>query len=129
MAMKSVRPMSPEHAQAAIRRAVAAIPAGAVCGYGEVARRAGLPGRARLVGRTLGGADAIGLPWHRVVRSDGRIAFPAGSRAFHEQTRRLVAEGVRVEAGRVSRSALDAVTDVDAALWAPPPARRAPRPR
>ena len=33
---------------------VAGIPAGCVLNYGEVARLAGLPGRARLVGRALG---------------------------------------------------------------------------
>ncbi|TBR13410.1 MAG: MGMT family protein, partial [Lysobacter sp.] len=65
-----------------IRDAIRAIPAGEVVAYGEVARRAGLPGRARLVARVLGQASDDGLPWHRVVRADGRIAFPAGSPGF-----------------------------------------------
>jgi methylated-DNA-protein-cysteine methyltransferase-like protein len=34
-----------------IRAAIRASPAGEVAGYGEVARRAGLPGRARMVAR------------------------------------------------------------------------------
>ncbi|MGH8213359.1 MAG: MGMT family protein, partial [Rhodanobacteraceae bacterium] len=34
-----------------IYAAVAAIPAGRVASYGEIAARAGLPGRARLAGR------------------------------------------------------------------------------
>ena len=36
-----------------ILAAIRAIPAGQVAGYGHVARRAGLPGRARLVARVL----------------------------------------------------------------------------
>lgn len=80
---------------------IRAIPPGQVAGYGEVARRAGLPGRARMVARLLANIDDPGLPWHRVVRADGRIAFPAGSDAYLEQCRRLRTEGVRVEGGRV----------------------------
>lgn len=84
-----------------ILAAIRAIPAGEVAGYGEVARRAGLPGRARLVARLLGQNEDAALPWHRVLRSDGRIAFPEGSKGFREQSQRLRAEGVRVEGGRV----------------------------
>jgi methylated-DNA-protein-cysteine methyltransferase-like protein len=72
-----------------ILAAIRAIPAGEVAGYGEVARRAGLPGRARLVARLLGQNEDPRLPWHRVLRSDGRIAFPEGSRGFREQSQRL----------------------------------------
>lgn len=92
-----------ERAAAAILATVRAIPRGQVAGYGEVARRAGLPGRARLVARLLSGNDDPTLPWHRVLRSDGRIAFPEGSVGFREQARRLRAEGVEVDeaAGRV----------------------------
>lgn len=100
-----------------ILAAIRAIPRGAVAGYGDIARRAGLPGRARLVARTLAENDAADLPWFRVLRSDGRIAFPPGSRGYREQTRRLRAEGVRVENGRVRRQRDP--DDLDAALWAP----------
>ena len=86
-----------------ILQAVRAIPAGQVAGYGEVARRAGLPGRARLAARVLAGNEDPALPWHRVLRADGRIAFPEGSPGWREQCERLRAEGVRVEAGRVKR--------------------------
>lgn len=88
-------------ATARILAAVRAIPPGQVAGYGEVARRAGLPGRARMVARLLSGNGDPGLPWHRVLRSDGRIAFPPDSPGFAEQAARLRAEGVRVENGRV----------------------------
>lgn len=84
-----------------IYAAIRAIPAGEVAGYGEVARRAGLPGRARMVARLLSTGAEVGLPWHRVLRSDGRIAFPAGSDGFAEQSSRLRAEGVRMVEGRV----------------------------
>jgi len=98
-----------------ILAAVRAIPRGQVAGYGEVARRAGLPGRARLVARVLRGNGDPGLPWHRVLRSDGRIAFPEGSEGHLEQSRRLRAEGVRVEKDRVRMPRRE--LDLDAELW------------
>src|SRR5687768_8839325 len=97
--------------------AVRALAPGEVAGYGEIARRAGLPGRARLVARILAQGDQPGLPWHRVLRSDGRIAFPPGSEGFDEQVQRLRAEGVVVEAGRVR--GLRAAATLDEQLWGP----------
>ena len=91
-------------AAARILAAVRAIAPGQVAGYGEVARRAGLPGRARLAARVLAANEDPALPWHRVLRADGRIAFPEGSPGWREQCRRLSAEGVRVENGRVRRA-------------------------
>ena len=102
-----------------ILAAVRAIPRGQVAGYGEVARRAGLPGRARLAAKVLSGNGDPTLPWHRVLRSDGRIAFPEGSEGFREQAQRLRAEGVTVTNGRV-RMVRAATTDLDAQLWAMP---------
>lgn len=107
-----------ERSRRLILAAVRAVPRGEVAGYGEVARRAGLPGRARLVAKVLSAGDEPGLPWHRILRSDGRIAFPAGSEGFDEQVQRLRAEGVRVEGGRV-RGQRAAIT-LDEMLWAPP---------
>jgi methylated-DNA-protein-cysteine methyltransferase-like protein len=84
---------------------VAAIPRGQVSTYGAVARAAGLPGRARLAGRALRESPKeMRLPWHRVVGAGGRIVFPRTALAHREQTRRLRAEGVIVNEGRVSRS-------------------------
>lgn len=103
-------------AHAAVRAAVLAIPAGDVAAYGVVARRAGLPGRARLVARVLAESSEHDLPWHRVLRADGCIAFPQGSEAFLTQCARLRAEGVDVDARgrvRVARRA----TTLDEALW------------
>ena len=111
--------------------AIRAIPKGQVAGYGEVARRAGLPGRARLVARLLSGNEDRRLPWHRVLRSDGRIAFPEGSEGWREQGARLRSEGVVVENGRVRgvRAAMTAEEVLDAEVWgAPPPAAARPKP-
>jgi methylated-DNA-protein-cysteine methyltransferase-like protein len=77
---------------------IAAIPVGAVVSYGEVAVRAGRPGAARAVGNVL--AEHGGLPWWRVVHSDGRLI--AG------QAERLQAEGVLVSGGRISGAGLRA---------------------
>jgi methylated-DNA-protein-cysteine methyltransferase-like protein len=83
--------------------------------YGVIATRAGLPGRARLVGHALKAAPpGLDLPWHRIVAAGGRIAFPAGSAPFREQSRRLRAEGVEVVRGRVR---IPRAEDLDALLW------------
>jgi methylated-DNA-protein-cysteine methyltransferase-like protein len=106
------------HAAAArIFAAIRAIPAGEVAGYGEVARRAGFPGRARFVARLLSTATEPGLPWHRVLRSDGRIAFPAGSPGFDRQCALLRRDGVHVVKGRVR--GLKPELSIDEALWGP----------
>lgn len=109
--------MSAKSPEDRILAAIRAIPRGQVAGYGEVAHRAGLPGRARLAARILSQNDDPGLPWHRVLRSDGRIAFPEGSKAWREQSQRLRAEGVAVVNGRVKRAR--PADDLDAALWGP----------
>lgn len=96
--------------------AIRAVPKGSVAGYGHIARRAGLPGRARLVARVLRDHGDPDLPWHRIVRSDGRIAFPDGSPGFREQAKRLRADGVTVTRGRVRMPVADSL---DAALWGP----------
>jgi methylated-DNA-protein-cysteine methyltransferase-like protein len=103
-----------------IWRVVATIPAGRVCTYGEVARLAGLPRGARQVGRALGLAPgSLGLPWHRVIAAGGRIALPKGSAGHRTQVRRLRAEGVRVENGRVRLADFGWTPDLDELLWGP----------
>jgi methylated-DNA-protein-cysteine methyltransferase-like protein len=55
-----------------------------VATYGQVARLAGLPGHARLVGYALSALEERSrIPWHRVVNARGRISLrgddsPAG---------------------------------------------------
>jgi methylated-DNA-protein-cysteine methyltransferase-like protein len=117
--MKSGTVSKPDYA--AIERTIAAIPRGRVSSYGEIAQRAGLPGRARLVGKVLGDAD-VELPWHRVLRSSGQSAFPPGSREFREQSQRLRTEGVVVVNGRVNLQMYGWQRDLDVELWGPPPA-------
>lgn len=99
-----------------IAAAVASIPPGQVRSYAQVAVLAGLPGHARQVARVLAGRT--GLPWHRVVRADGRIAFAPDSAQAREQARRLDSEGVRVVDGRVA-AAWRPSRALDALLWAP----------
>lgn len=83
-------------------RIVHSIPAGKVASYGEVARRAGLPRGARLVGRLLSQLpEGSTLPWHRVVNSRGCISLPPGSPGHREQRERLLAEGVAFRNDRV----------------------------
>ena len=101
-----------------ILAAIRAVPRGKVAGYGEIARRAGLPGRARMVARILSGNEDPELPWHRILRSDGRIAFPPDHAQFDEQQQRLRAEGVLVRNGRVQGQR--AAASLDEILWAPP---------
>ena len=101
-----------------ILAAIRAVPRGQVAGYGEIARRAGLPGRARMVARILSANEDPKLPWHRILRSDGRIAFPPDHAQFDEQQQRLRAEGVLVRNGRVQGQR--AAASLDEILWAPP---------
>ena len=116
------RPPPKPSARDAILAAIRAVPRGQVAGYGMIAQRAGLPGRARLVARILAehgdkSGDDRRLPWHRILRSDGRIAFPADSPGFAEQSQRLRAEGVDVRDGRVRLPKPE--EGLDAAVWAP----------
>lgn len=105
-----------------IYRVIAQIPPGSVTSYGRIARLAGLPRRARLVGTALKRAPRkLQLPWHRVVRATGQLAFPEGSEAFHEQCRRLSAEGVAVEGDRVDLDRYGWERPLDAMLWGPGP--------
>jgi methylated-DNA-protein-cysteine methyltransferase-like protein len=98
------RPAEQNPALEAIWHAVCAIPRGQVSTYGAVARTAGFPGRARQTGFALRVApDSLNLPWHRVVGAGGRIVFPKSSPEHREQARRLRAEGVLVQNGRITR--------------------------
>ena len=88
---------------AMIYQVVAAIPKGKVCSYGEVAKRAGLPGYARYVGHTLKNLPSDSrLPWHRVVNSQGKISFAQGSDGFTRHQQALLGEGVLVIDGKVN---------------------------
>lgn len=85
----------------AIYSIVRRIPRGRVASYGQVARLAGLPGRARLVGRALAEVpvETAPLPWHRVINAQGRISLTGV--AGREQRKRLRAEGITLHKGRI----------------------------
>ena len=62
---------------------VSRIPRGRVATYGQVARLANLPGRARLVGYALNALDGRRrIPWHRVVNAHGRISARSGDQEW-----------------------------------------------
>ena len=90
-----------------VARVVRAIPRGRVLSYSRVAVLAGLPGRARLIGKVMGRIGSQ-LPWWRVLRADRTMA----EEVRLKQTKRLRSEGVKVgESGRVPRSAFLPIGD------------------
>ena len=98
---------------------VAAIPPGRTASYALVADLAGLPRRARFVALALRRAPAgLNLPWHRVLRADGRIGFAPGSEDWHRQVGRLAEEGVAVVNGRVDHRRCG--WSLDERLWGLP---------
>ena len=75
------------------------IPEGKVATYGQIAELVLLPRRARLVAHILKNHSDSTLPWHRVLRSDGKIA----AHPSHQlQIDKLRKEGVVVKEGRVN---------------------------
>ena len=80
---------------ARILACVESIPPGRVMTYGDVAEFVGA-NTPRLVGHVLA-ADGGTVPWHRVLKSDGRFA----AHLDEEQRQLLAADGVFLERGRV----------------------------
>ncbi|HKG17929.1 MAG TPA: MGMT family protein [Solirubrobacteraceae bacterium] len=81
--------MPGQRADAVLER-IRGIPPGFVRAYGDVS-----PGAPRFAGALLSEYHDPTVPWHRVVRADGSLA--KGER----QRRRLAAEGVPFQGGRV----------------------------
>lgn len=81
---------------AVIRR----IPKGWVATYGQVAAMAGMPRRARLVGRVLQRLDpATRIPWHRVVNAKGEVSYSLSRNGGDVLQRRLLEkEGIKFDA-------------------------------
>jgi methylated-DNA-protein-cysteine methyltransferase-like protein len=78
--------------------ALKSVPSGRVSSYRDIALAAGLPNGARQVARILHSMSRTeNLPWHRIIRANGRIALPAGG-GREEQIILLRAEGVAVSA-------------------------------
>ena len=87
------------------------IPAGKIATYGQIARLAGMPGCARIVGYAMARCSDPTVPCHRVVDRFGgtKVCFdtygPGTQRAL------LEAEGVAFRA--------DGTADLEAHLWNP----------
>lgn len=87
---EDLRPQSFER----IYRIVEQIPAGQVATYGQIALIAGLA-TARIVGYAMASLPAgSGVPWQRVINSQGRISLRKEGGESPEQARLLRAEGV-----------------------------------
>ena len=108
--------MPPQYAK--IWRTVQLIPLGKVASYGQIADLAGLPGRARLVGKSLGFVPKnMDVPWYRVLRSNGQIAFPVGSEQLQKQTGLLQQEDVAIFNNRVKMSLFRWQPNLPEILW------------
>ena len=76
------------------------IPRGRVATYGQVARIAGLPRHARLVGYALNAledARAKSVPWQRVINAQGKVSPRAFAGSEAVQRKLLEREGVRFD--------------------------------
>ena len=82
------------------------IPKGRIATYGQVARLAGLPRHARLVGYALNAlAHDTPLPWFRVVNAKGQVSIRSNGLGHDRlQARILGGEGVRFVRGSIPLS-------------------------
>jgi methylated-DNA-protein-cysteine methyltransferase-like protein len=89
--------------RASVYALVARIPAGRVMGYGHVAAAIGVPGAARQVGYALAALppERDDVPWQRVVRSSGHLAFAGDPVRGSRQRALLQGEGVPFLGDRV----------------------------
>lgn len=91
--------------------AIRSIPSGKVATYGQIAVMAGNRRAARQVARVLHACSHTqGLPWHRVVNREGRIALRL-AHGYEDQQRLLENEGIGFDGtGRI---------DLERFLWRP----------
>lgn len=88
-----------------IYEAVKKIPTGKVATYGQVAAMAGNPKMSRAVGNALHkNPDPENIPCFRVVNSKGELSGAFAFGGENEQKKRLEADGIKVEDGRVELS-------------------------
>lgn len=94
-----------------IYRTVMKIPRGRVATYGQIARIAGFPNQARLVGyalHSLSNDRDAKVPWHRVVNGRGQISLSEFDGADLQQ-RLLESENIQFDSkGRI---------DLERYLW------------
>lgn len=87
-----------------ILEVIALVPYGKVASYGQIAKLAGLPKHARLVGYVLKHLDKESqIPWYRVINSQGKISVTRmDEKGNNVQQDLLEAEGVYLLNGKVS---------------------------
>ncbi len=81
-----------------ILEVIARIPYGKVASYGQVAKMAGLPKHARLVGYVLKNLDDdVKIPWFRVINSQGKISLSKlNEKGENIQKLKLLDEGIDI---------------------------------
>lgn len=84
-----------------VQSVVKKIPKGTVLTYKEVAQKVGSPKAYRAVASIMSKNFDISIHCHRVIKSDGTIGkYNRGG--MKEKIRKLLAEGVRIEKGRIT---------------------------
>lgn len=84
------------HTYQKIYAMVLKIPRGKVASYGQIAKLAGLPGRARQVGYAMYALPkGTTVPWQRVINAQGRVSRRRVAGADLTQRMLLEREGVR----------------------------------
>ena len=102
--MQNLKQLSSKELARQILEVVVRIPYGKVASYGQVAKMAGLPKHARLVGYVLKHLDAdVDVPWHRVTNAQGKISLQGmNTRGENIQQLKLMAEGIHLVNGKVN---------------------------
>ena len=82
---------------------VSQIPYAKVATYGQIARLAGLPQHARLVGRVLSHLEEnTAIPWYRVINAQAKISLnKLDSSGQNIQQQKLIQEGIVLDGDRV----------------------------
>ncbi len=86
-----------------VKDVVRQVPAGRVTTYGKVAEALGDIRASKFVWLVMSSSREVeAVPWHRVVRSDGRVAGVKESEAIARKTALLEGEGISVSSGEIS---------------------------
>jgi methylated-DNA-protein-cysteine methyltransferase-like protein len=82
---------------------VSQIPYAKVATYGQIARLAGLPKHARLVGRVLSHLNTdTEIPWYRVINAQAKISLKQlDEHGQNIQQQKLMQEGIMLKGDRV----------------------------
>ena len=103
-----------------IAACIKAVPVGKVASYGQIASIAGIQRGHRVVAAFLKQQEEYqDLPWHRIIRADGRSGFPQGSKMFYEQIERLISDGVILRNSKVDMKTFAWQPDLDFILFHP----------